>query len=139
LTPDDGPDETPGEAPSETPEPTSELPTGQSASHSSDEVPPVDPVDPVDPPAFPLPLPPIVLSPDPLADSPADRPAVPPTEAGAAPLPESMIDKRAHVQKQLRKDRKKAERRKHRWRRRVLYLMSFIIFIGVAGAGGIFF
>jgi LCP family protein required for cell wall assembly len=142
LTPDDGPDETPDETPSETPEPTSVLPTGQSASHSSDEVPAVDAVDsvdPVDPPAFPVPLPPIVLSPDPLDDSPADPPPAPPTEAGPAILPEAMIDKRAQVQKQLRKERKKAERRKHRWRRRVLYLMSFIIFIGVAGAGGIFF
>jgi LCP family protein required for cell wall assembly len=70
-------------------------------------------------------LPPIVLSPDPLAE---DPPAV---------LPEAMIDKRSQVQKKLRKDRKKAHRRQHRWRRRVVYLLSFLVFVGVAGAGGI--
>jgi LCP family protein required for cell wall assembly len=30
-------------------------------------------------------------------------------------------------------------RRKHRWRRRALYLMAFIVFVGAAGVGGIYF
>jgi LCP family protein required for cell wall assembly len=48
------------------------------------------------------------------------------------------VETRADVQSDLRKARKKAERRKHRWRRRIIYLLSFIVFIVVAGAGGIF-
>ena len=42
----------------------------------------------------------------------------------------------------MRKEKKalrKAKRHKHRWRRRVIYLLSFIVFLGAAGAGGVFF
>ena len=34
---------------------------------------------------------------------------------------------------------KKAARRKHRWRRRILYGMAFIVFLAAAGAGGLYF
>jgi LCP family protein required for cell wall assembly len=49
------------------------------------------------------------------------------------------LETRADVQTDLRKARKKEERRKHRWRRRIIYALSFIVFIVVAGAGGIIF
>jgi LCP family protein required for cell wall assembly len=42
----------------------------------------------------------------------------------------------------LRKERKalrKAKRHKHRWRRRGLYLLAFIVFVAAGGAGGIYF
>lgn len=48
------------------------------------------------------------------------------------------LETRADVQSDLRKARKKEERRKHRWRRRIIYFLSFIVFIAVVGAGGIF-
>jgi LCP family protein required for cell wall assembly len=49
------------------------------------------------------------------------------------------LESRADVQSDLRKARKKEQRRKHRWRRRIIYAMSIIVFLAVAGAGGIFF
>ena len=49
------------------------------------------------------------------------------------------LESRADVQSDLRKARKKEQRRKHRWRRRIIYFLSFIVFLAVAGAGGIFF
>ena len=49
------------------------------------------------------------------------------------------LETRADVQSDLRKARKKAQRRKHRWRRRIIYVLSFIVFLAVVGAGGIFF
>jgi LCP family protein required for cell wall assembly len=42
------------------------------------------------------------------------------------------------VRKDLRKARKKEKRRKHRWRRRIIYTLSFIVFLAAAGVGGIF-
>jgi LCP family protein required for cell wall assembly len=39
----------------------------------------------------------------------------------------------------LRKARKKEQRRKHRWRRRTLYALSFIIVLAAVGAGGLYF
>jgi LCP family protein required for cell wall assembly len=49
------------------------------------------------------------------------------------------LETRSDVQSGIRKARKKEERRKHRWRRRLIYFLSFIVFIVVAGVGGIFF
>ena len=49
------------------------------------------------------------------------------------------LESRPDLQKTLRKARKKAARRKHRWRRRILYALSFIVFVAAAGAGGIYF
>ena len=49
------------------------------------------------------------------------------------------LESRPDLQKTLRKARKKAARRKHRWRRRILYAMAFIIFVAAAGAGGLYF
>jgi LCP family protein required for cell wall assembly len=43
------------------------------------------------------------------------------------------------VRKDLRKSRKKEKRRKHRWRRRIIYTLSFIVFLAAAGVGGILF
>jgi anionic cell wall polymer biosynthesis LytR-Cps2A-Psr (LCP) family protein len=43
------------------------------------------------------------------------------------------------MQKKLRKARKKAAKRKHRWRRRILYALAFIVFLAAAGAGGLYF
>jgi LCP family protein required for cell wall assembly len=57
-----------------------------------------------------------------------------PTEASAETLGAQAGDR-----KDLRKARKKEQRRKHRWRRRITYALSFIVFLAVAGAGGIWF
>jgi LCP family protein required for cell wall assembly len=43
------------------------------------------------------------------------------------------------VQAALRKERRKAKRRRHRWRRRILYSLAFILVLGAAGAGGLYF
>jgi LCP family protein required for cell wall assembly len=56
-----------------------------------------------------------------------------PAEAPAETLSPGQVKDR----KDLRKARQKEERRKHRWRRRIIYALSFIVFIVVAGAGGI--
>src|ERR1700735_4165294 len=61
----------------------------------------------------------------------------PPEASTTAPLegPDVDLAPRPDVQKRLKKARRKAMRRKHRWRRRILYTLSFIIFIAAAGAG----
>jgi LCP family protein required for cell wall assembly len=56
----------------------------------------------------------------------------------AATAPDAVIAP-GGIRKDLRKARKKEQRRKHRWRRRIIYALSFIVFLAVAGAGGIFF
>jgi LCP family protein required for cell wall assembly len=53
--------------------------------------------------------------------------------------PDATPQSRSDVQAGLRKERKKEERHHHRWRRRLLYSMSFILFLGVAGAAGVYF
>ena len=72
-------------------------------------------------------------------DVPGETPsAAPESKAEPAEAP----DTRAGVQTEMRKEKKalrKAKRHKHRWRRRVIYLLSFIVFLGAAGAGGVFF
>jgi LCP family protein required for cell wall assembly len=53
--------------------------------------------------------------------------------------PEDSSQSRADVQSTLRKERKKQERHQHRWRRRILYSLTFILVLAVAGAGGLYF
>jgi LCP family protein required for cell wall assembly len=76
------------------------------------------------------------LTPD---DVPGETPSAAP-EPTAEPAGGS--DTRAGVQTELRKERKglrKEKRHKHRWRRRAIYLLSFIVLLGAAGAGGVYF
>jgi LCP family protein required for cell wall assembly len=71
-----------------------------------------------------------------------DAPEGPPGEAPTQPLDEAPaedLETRPDLQKKLRKARKKAAKRKHRWRRRILYATAFIIFVAAAGAGGLYF
>jgi LCP family protein required for cell wall assembly len=130
LTPDDGPDETPDETPSQAPDETT---FAASPTDPPTEILPVVPSDCPTGTAVPTPAQAAAAAPTPAASAAAVAAAA---STGATDQP---LDNRAKVQKNLRKARKKAERRKHRWRRRLLYLMSFIVFVGVAGAGGIFF
>jgi LCP family protein required for cell wall assembly len=46
---------------------------------------------------------------------------------------------RADLQADLRKKRKKDQKRQHRWRRRILYTLSLIIVLAAVGAGGLYF
>ena len=45
---------------------------------------------------------------------------------------------RADLQAQLRKTRHKEQKHRHRWRRRILYTLSFIVLIAALGAGGLY-
>lgn len=71
-----------------------------------------------------------------------DAPEGPAGETPIQPLDEAPaedLESRPDLQKKLRKARKKAAKRKHRWRRRILYATAFIIFVAAAGAGGLYF
>jgi LCP family protein required for cell wall assembly len=46
---------------------------------------------------------------------------------------------RADLQSELRKSRKKEQKRKHRWRRRALYALSTIVVLAGLGVGGLYF
>ena len=46
---------------------------------------------------------------------------------------------RADLQAELRKSRKKERKRQHRWRRRTLYALSFIVLLAALGVGGLYF
>ncbi len=98
---------------------------------------------------------PAAPTPDPTPPRGTEVGAEPAAEAAASEVPEKRLvasstnpvpvassaealESRADVQSDLRKARKKEERRKHRWRRRLIYSLSFIVFLAVAGAGGIF-
>jgi LCP family protein required for cell wall assembly len=70
------------------------------------------------------------LSRDDAPDGPPSEPELPPAED---------LESRPDLQKKLRKARKKAAKRKHRWRRRILYAMAFIILLAASGAGGLYF
>ncbi len=52
---------------------------------------------------------------------------------------EDQAKSRADLQAELRKSRKKEQKRKHRWRRRILYGLSFLIVLAAVGAGGLYF
>jgi LCP family protein required for cell wall assembly len=75
--------------------------------------------------------------------TPDDEPGEPPsTVPQPIDAPAETLETRAGVQTELRQERKarkKADRRKHRWRRRVLYLLAFLVFVAAGGAGGIYF
>jgi LCP family protein required for cell wall assembly len=71
-----------------------------------------------------------------------DAPGGPAGETPIQPLDEAPaedLESRPDLQKKLRKARKKAAKRKHRWRRRILYATASIIFVAAAGAGGLYF
>jgi LCP family protein required for cell wall assembly len=64
-----------------------------------------------------------------------DQPELP----GTPGHEEDRARSRADLQGDLRKARKKEQRRKHRWRRRTLYTVSFIVVLAAVGAGGLYF
>jgi len=45
---------------------------------------------------------------------------------------------RSDLQAELRKSRRKEQKHRHRWRRRVLYSLSFIVLIAAIGVGGLY-
>jgi LCP family protein required for cell wall assembly len=45
---------------------------------------------------------------------------------------------RADLQTELRKSRKKEQKQQHRWRRRSLYALAFVVLLAALGAGGIY-
>ena len=45
---------------------------------------------------------------------------------------------RADLQAELRKSHRKEQKHRHRWRRRSLYALSFIVLIAALGAGGLY-
>ena len=63
-----------------------------------------------------------------------DEPQLPET-----PDAEDAAKSRADLQAALRDTRKKDRKRKHRWRRRILYALSFVILLAAVGAGGVYF
>ena len=52
--------------------------------------------------------------------------------------PEDHAKSRADLQAELRSSRKKERKRQHRWRRRSLYALSFVIVLAALGAGGLY-
>jgi LCP family protein required for cell wall assembly len=63
-----------------------------------------------------------------------ESPALPdpgPAATGATPS-------RADLQAELRKTRKKENKRRHRWRRRSLYALSSVVLVAAIGAGGLY-
>ncbi len=63
-----------------------------------------------------------------------DEPASP----GPPDAPEDHARSRADLQAELRSSRKKERQRKHRWRRRTLYVLSVIVVLAGLGIGGIY-
>ena len=63
-----------------------------------------------------------------------DDPASPPPPDA----PEDDATSRADLQAQLRSTRKKEQKRKHRWRRRTLYALAFVVLLAAAGVGGVY-
>ena len=64
-----------------------------------------------------------------------------PDEPGSPALPDGHADhgrSRADLQAELRTTRRKQRKRQHRWRRRTLYAVSFVIVLAAVGAGGLF-
>jgi LCP family protein required for cell wall assembly len=62
-----------------------------------------------------------------------------PDSPGAPDAPEDSAKSRADLQAELRTTRKKQRKRQHRWRRRVVYTLSFIVVVAALGVGGIYF
>jgi LCP family protein required for cell wall assembly len=66
-----------------------------------------------------------------------DEPESP--EASDTPgAPEDHARSRAELQAELRTTHKKEQKRRHRWRRRSLYALSFIIVLAALGVGGLY-
>ncbi|HEX4433377.1 MAG TPA: LCP family protein [Acidimicrobiales bacterium] len=64
-----------------------------------------------------------------------------PDEPESSGLPDAHEDhakSRADLQAELRSSRKKERKRKHRWRRRTIYALSFVIVLAAAGVGGVY-
>lgn len=64
-----------------------------------------------------------------------------PDEPESPGLPDAYEDhakSRADLQTELRTTRKKQRKRQHRWRRRTLYALSFIIVLAALGVGGVY-
>jgi LCP family protein required for cell wall assembly len=61
-----------------------------------------------------------------------------PDSPGPSDASEDHAKSRADLQAELRSSRKKDRKRRHRWRRRSLYALSFVIVLAAIGAGGIF-
>ena len=61
---------------------------------------------------------------------------LPPDEPEQVP-PESARS-RADLQAELRSQQKKENRHRHRWRRRALYGLSFVVLLGVLASGGLY-
>ena len=81
-------------------------------------------------------------APDAVPDAPSDAvpDAVDAAEAiDAADILDGTARSRADLQTELRKSRKKARKRQHRWRRRLIYALSAVILLGAIGAGGVYY
>ncbi len=61
-----------------------------------------------------------------------------PDAPGPSDTAEERATSRADLQSELRKSRKKERKRQHRWRRRTIYALSFIIVLAAIGAGGLY-
>ena len=61
-----------------------------------------------------------------------------PDAPGPSDTAEERATSRADLQSELRKSRKKERKRQHRWRRRTIYALSFIIVLAALGAGGLY-
>jgi LCP family protein required for cell wall assembly len=61
-----------------------------------------------------------------------------PDAPGTSDNAEEHAKSRADLQTELRKSRKKDRKRQHRWRRRTIYALSFIIVLAALGAGGLY-
>ncbi len=53
-------------------------------------------------------------------------------------VPSEPARSRGGLQADLRKTRKKEQRRRHRWRRRALYALSFVVLVAGIGVGGLY-
>ena len=61
-----------------------------------------------------------------------------PDSPGPSDATEDHAKSRADLQSELRKSRKKERMRQHRWRRRSIYVLSFIIVLAAIGVGGLY-
>jgi LCP family protein required for cell wall assembly len=62
-----------------------------------------------------------------------------PESPGSPDVSQDDAKSRADLQAELRTTRKKERKRQHRWRRRALYALSFIIVLAALGVGGVYF
>lgn len=61
-----------------------------------------------------------------------------PDAPGPSDAAEEHAKSRADLQSELRKSRRKERKRQHRWRRRTIYALSFVIVLAALGAGGLY-